>query len=177
MSSSILPWQHAQWRLIDEMRSIQRLPHALLIKGPPGVGKGRFAERLASLLLCHQPENAPCGSCRSCELSVSGAHPDLRVVVPENESATIGVDQIRALISAFAFTPALGSRKMGVITPAENMTTAAANSPPQNSGGTTRRRDVDLDRDHCGVVATNCSESMSKRLIFPPCRHARAAPG
>ena len=128
MSSSILPWQHAQWRLIDEMRSIQRLPHALLIKGPPGVGKGRFAERLASLLLCHQPENAPCGSCRSCELSVSGAHPDLRVVVPENESATIGVDQIRALISAFAFTPALGSRKMGVITPAENMTTAAANS-------------------------------------------------
>lgn len=110
------------------MRSIQRLPHALLLKGPPGVGKGRFAERLASLLLCNELENAPCGSCRGCQLTLSGAHPDLRVVGPENESATIGVAQIRALIGAFTFTAAFGARKVGIVTPAENMTTAAANS-------------------------------------------------
>ncbi len=136
----MLPWHETQWDLMDEMRSAQRFPHALLIKGPKGVGKGLFAKRLEELLLCNEMESAPCGNCRGCALAASGTHPDLSVVVPDNESATIGVGQIRELINSLSFTAALGSCKVGIINPADRMTTAAANSllktleePPGNA--------------------------------------------
>ena len=127
-TARLLPWQTSQWRQIAQTRSSGRLPHALLLKGPRGVGKGFFAERLATLLLCFEDGQEPCGRCRSCNLAGSGSHPDMRTVVAENDSATIGVQQIRDLIHSLTFTAALGRPKVGIINTAERMTTAAANS-------------------------------------------------
>ena len=128
MSAPKLPWHGAQWDRIEDMCSTERLPHAILIKGPKGVGKSLFAERLCTLLLCMETTKAPCGVCRGCTLAGSGTHPDFSLVTPENESATISVTQIRGLIGSLTFTAALGRPKVGIIRPAERMTTAAANS-------------------------------------------------
>lgn len=148
----ILDWQTQLWQhLFGEP---EKLPHAILLAGPEGLGKRRFAEAMAARLLCEQPGtamDAGCGACSSCTWLASGNHPDFRMVQPEEEEGEpgegekeaapkpapatrksaksgIGVDRIRAL-SDFVF---VGSHRDGnrvvIISPAEAMTPAAANS-------------------------------------------------
>jgi DNA polymerase-3 subunit delta' len=74
------------------LAKLDRLPHALLIHGAPGVGKLALAERFAQLLLCekrisafhHEGQGvAPCGSCEGCRWFLAGNHPDARILEPE----------------------------------------------------------------------------------------------
>jgi DNA polymerase III subunit delta' len=59
-----------------------RLPQALLLEGPRGIGKQRLALWLAGGLLCEETGGAPCGECRSCRLVENLSHPDLHWIVP-----------------------------------------------------------------------------------------------
>ena len=64
---------------------LDRLPHALLIHGAPGLGKLELAERFAQLLLCEKrgKSRAPCGACEGCRWFLSDDHPDVRYLEPE----------------------------------------------------------------------------------------------
>jgi DNA polymerase-3 subunit delta' len=131
-------------------QGLERLPHALLLIGPPGVGKRDFAEQLVALLLCEAvtPDMKACGQCVACHWLASGNHPDFRRIAPdgddketeETKSAKSGekakkqgagiirIDQIREL-EDFVF---VGSHRQAnrvvLITEAEAMQAAAANS-------------------------------------------------
>ncbi len=60
-----------------------RLPPVLLLHGPPGVGKQRFAHWIGQLLVCRSPTlEGPCGSCRECGLALRLEHPDLHWYMP-----------------------------------------------------------------------------------------------
>jgi len=60
-----------------------RLPQVLLLHGPPGVGKQRFAHWIGQLLVCLTPSEAgPCGKCRECRLTERVEHPDIHWYVP-----------------------------------------------------------------------------------------------
>jgi len=59
-----------------------KLPPALLLLGPPGVGKQRLGQWLAAGLLCESGPGAPCGSCHSCRLVNSLQHPDVHWFFP-----------------------------------------------------------------------------------------------
>src|SRR6059036_3068089 len=59
-----------------------KLPQALLLAGPRGVGKQRLALWLAQLIHCEAPGQEPCGQCRSCRLVASLQHPDVHWFVP-----------------------------------------------------------------------------------------------
>src|SRR5437899_7840448 len=63
-----------------------RLPQALLLTGPRGVGKQRLALWLAQLIHCEAPgggpRQEPCGECRPCHLVLSLQHPDVHWFVP-----------------------------------------------------------------------------------------------
>jgi DNA polymerase-3 subunit delta' len=63
-----------------------KLPQALLLAGPRGVGKQRLALWLAQLIHCDAPRGSdpqePCGECRPCRLVVSLQHPDVHWFVP-----------------------------------------------------------------------------------------------
>jgi len=55
-----------------------RLPSTLLLHGPPGVGKQRFALWLGQLVLCEENTGGgPCGDCRGCRMVLGLQHPDL----------------------------------------------------------------------------------------------------
>jgi DNA polymerase-3 subunit delta' len=59
------------------------LPGSLLLHGPPGSGKQRFALWLAQLMLCRTPTSeGPCGACRSCLQAVRLEHPDIHWFFP-----------------------------------------------------------------------------------------------
>lgn len=72
------------------MSDLERLPHALLLHGPEGVGKALFAETLAARLLCETAQGAAfaCGECEGCKWFASGNHPDFHLVLPESEGDT-----------------------------------------------------------------------------------------
>ena len=61
-----------------------KLPQALLLVGPRGVGKQRLALWLAQLIHCEAqgPRQEPCGECRPCRLVLSLQHPDVHWFVP-----------------------------------------------------------------------------------------------
>ena len=125
-----LPWQIEQWTRLREAREAGRLPHALLLQGPAGSGKLRFAKALAQSLLCQAPDprGVACGTCRTCRLYLAGSHPDSSELEPEGAGKAIRVDSVRDLGEFLSKSAQLGGRKLVVIAPAEAMNRAAANS-------------------------------------------------
>lgn len=76
------------WRSSD----VGRLPHALLIHGPRGIGKYRSARYLALGLFCQDEARrdlGPCGACGPCKRFLSGSHPDAFAVDPVLEEREI----------------------------------------------------------------------------------------
>lgn len=78
------------------------LPQALLLSGPPGVGKQRFALWLGQLVLCERPSReGPCSKCSSCLTAASLNHPDIHWHFPLKRPRGATRDQLgRALEQA-----------------------------------------------------------------------------
>ena len=76
-------------RLSQSLRS-GRLPQAILLHGPRGVGKQRLGLWLGQLILCEREGREPCGTCSSCRLALSLSHPDLHWFVPLEPSKKAG---------------------------------------------------------------------------------------
>ncbi|WP_205836332.1 DNA polymerase III subunit delta' [Iodobacter violaceini] len=138
---TLYPWQAAPWSQL--MREIDRLPHALLITGEEGIGKRRFAEYLAQLLLCEDSAKTttPCGVCDGCRWYLAGNHPDFRLVSPadtdaeagedakpKRKSQVIGVDDIRDLADFVNLTAHRRGIRVTLVYPAEALNIAAANA-------------------------------------------------
>ncbi len=128
--SELLPWQQTQWQLLQASRAQNRLPHALLLTGPQGLGKEIFARLFAQSLLCESPDNntLPCGECRYCQLYQAGNHPDISLVMPLEGKKAISVDQIRQLGQFVILKSQYSGYKVVIISPAETMNINASNS-------------------------------------------------
>ena len=127
---SIYPWQQKQWQQVQQARQAMRLPHALLLQGPAGIGKDDFARGFAQALLCEHPDphGHACGQCKACHLFISEGHPDYMEIMPEEEGKAIKVDQIRGLIQVLSLSPHFGAYRVVLVSPADSMNVAAANS-------------------------------------------------
>lgn len=131
MSATAFPsWLDAAWRGLVERRNGARLPHALLIAGPAGLGKRALSERLVAALLCQHPDGSgdACGHCRGCTLRAAGSHPDLVNVRIAEDSKQILIEQVRGACERMALTSHFGGLKITTIAPAEAMNVAAANA-------------------------------------------------
>ena len=139
-----LPWhREALERLLVDRT---RIPHALLVHGPSGIGKALFAHALAASVLCEKPKGGlACRDCPSCHWFSQGNHPDYREIVPEAaeeeeegaedaakaekaKSVVIKIDQIRAIADFVALTTHRAGYRVLVLRPAEALQPAAANA-------------------------------------------------
>ena len=123
------PWLDAEREALNQALEDNRLGHAPMFLGSPGVGKRMLAEWLVRRILCLDPSGGePCGACRACTLIDSGAHPDLfRLQLLEDKSEIL-VDQVRDFVASLTLTPSVGSRRIGMIVPADRLNRNAANA-------------------------------------------------
>lgn len=128
--NGLFPWHTAQWQTLTRRLRNNVLPHALLLNGPPGVGKNHFAGLFAQSALCENTpaDGLPCGTCRGCLLNQAGTHPDYKRVNPLEDKKIIGVDQVREIGEYFSLKSHYAGYKVVIISPASAMNTQAANS-------------------------------------------------
>lgn len=121
-----------QWRAAHQEK---RLPHAVLVTGPSGIGKRWLVEAFVRGVQCHAPteQGLPCNECPSCKQYVSHlqlerkSHPDIDWLTIARYS--IGIDDIRdQIIQRLALKANYGRMRLLVIEPAERMTRAASNA-------------------------------------------------
>lgn len=128
-----LPWQEPLWESLNSSIDNGRLPHALLLSGPSGIGKMRLAKALAQHLLCQaEMTKYACGSCKGCQLMAAGNHDDISTLEPEEPGKPIKIDAVRALIDSLAKTAHQGGWKVAIIAPAEAMNKNAFNALLKN---------------------------------------------
>jgi DNA polymerase-3 subunit delta' len=127
--SGILPWQHANWSQLLRQYESGKLPHAILLAGPAGIGKSQLTVALARLLLCSAPTGGlNCGHCSACNLSASGSHGDFRWLAPKEKSKVIKIDQVRAAVDFTTRTASYGKHKVLVLCPADALNINASNA-------------------------------------------------
>lgn len=69
---------------LQKMADSDRIPHALLLEGPEGIGKLSMARAFAQYVHCQnrQPDGNPCGNCPACRQHQSNNNPDLSFAFP-----------------------------------------------------------------------------------------------
>ena len=116
-------------------RAIARgsLPPALLLAGPPGIGKRRTAVAVAETVNCLQPLTTAgfdvdaCGECASCRRIARGVHPDVIAIEP-GETGSIKIEQIRDVIDRAAYRPFEGRRRAVIVDQADAMAAPGQNA-------------------------------------------------
>ena len=127
-------WHAGPWVRLCADAEANRLPHALLLQGPVGVGKRAIAERLVARLMCTDLQDGEaCDQCPGCRLRMAGTHPDLyRVSLSTNREGKfrgeIVVDQIRGTCERLMLASQLGGWRIALVDPADALNPASANA-------------------------------------------------
>ena len=127
---TVFPWHEETWQRVDHARKSGRLPHAILLSGPSGLGKSAFSRRLAYSLVCIElgESGDACGRCSACRQAMAGSHPDLQIVMPEETGKPIRIDAIRGLSAKSVLSAQESGHRVFVIEPADAMNRPAANA-------------------------------------------------
>ena len=106
-------------RTVARLRQVaarERVPAALLLHGPTGLGKRAIADAFATRLVCESPlDGDACGTCAQCTRAARGVHPDLRIVERDEERRDIRVEQIRELLRWLTLQPLMANRKVAIV--------------------------------------------------------------
>jgi len=94
-------------------RDRNRLPHAVLMIGPPGLGRELAAVEAAVLLTCEGHGALWAGG--GCADRVrDGVHPDVQAVLPTGAKQIIKIDQVREVVKSAAGRPYEGERRVWI---------------------------------------------------------------
>ena len=111
--------------ILTSLLSADRIPHALIFSGPPGVGKRTTAIRFAQALVCREALPRPCFECDACRRVERDTFPDvISIEIPE-EKKNIPIGLIREVEEIIAFRPFSGDVRVIIIDPADMMSTSS----------------------------------------------------
>jgi DNA polymerase-3 subunit delta' len=166
----IVTWQRVRGHdaLVEGFRRVvrrDRLAHAYLFTGPPGVGKRLFAVELAKALLCEGGGETfdGCDRCPACIQVDAGTHPDFLAATRPAEALEFPIELMRGVCATFSLKPARGRGKVVVIDDADDLNEESANcflktleEPPPRSVliliGSSSERQLPTIVSRCQVV-------------------------
>jgi DNA polymerase-3 subunit delta' len=116
--------------LLAENVALGHERHAYLFTGPSGIGRRTLALRFAQSLNCQTPSvpGQPCRTCSNCMRIEQMHHPDLIVVMAENEGETLKIDQVRELQHTLSLAPYEARYRIAMILRFEEANSSAANA-------------------------------------------------
>jgi len=103
-----------------------RVPHAYLFFGMPGIGKRTTAEIFARALNCEKGIADACDECPSCRKMEHGNHPDVFFIRADGQF--IRIKDIRNIQEQTRFRPFAGGRRIFILIDADKMNAEAANA-------------------------------------------------
>ncbi len=109
--------------MLKEAVASERVTHAWLFTGPPGIGKLHTARVFAAALNC--PSGGD-GTCDTCRRILRGVHPDVHVIVPEGDNLL--VEDVRAVREEASRTHHEAPMAVFILDEADRLTEAAANA-------------------------------------------------
>ncbi len=112
---------------VENFISEKRIPHAIIIEGDTGTGKHTLANFLSKAAVCTNSDN-PCDLCNNCRLVISGNHPDIKIIAPEDKKKNIAVSQIRELREEAYIKPHSAEKRVYIIDCAETMNPQSQNA-------------------------------------------------
>jgi DNA polymerase III subunit delta' len=121
--------------VLREVVAGERVTHAWLFTGPPGIGKLHTARVFAAALNC--PAGGD-GTCDSCRRILRGVHPDVHLIVPEGDNLL--VEDVRAVREEASRTHYEAPTAVFILDEADRLTEAAANAPGGVRAGRPQRR-------------------------------------
>jgi DNA polymerase-3 subunit gamma/tau len=118
-----------QTHIVTSLRNaigVGRLPHALLLCGPRGVGKTTLARIIARGLNCVEgPTERPCGECDPCKEIAAGTSLDVQEI---DAASNTGVDSVREIRESVRYAAAPGRHRIFIIDEVHMLSTAAFNA-------------------------------------------------
>ncbi len=110
------------------MSKNKKIPHAIILEGKRGIGKGTFAEIIAKLILCSYQDKTPCEKCLNCQKINKKVHPD--VIYPEISGTleTYNIDTVRKIREDAFILPNESDYKIYILKNADNMNRSAQNA-------------------------------------------------
>lgn len=90
MKFSDITGHTATIKSLRELVDCDRIPHAILIAGPEGIGKMRLARALTSYVYCQNrtPEGDSCGMCPACLQNAHHNNPDVHYIYPRTGASS-----------------------------------------------------------------------------------------
>ena len=108
-------------RRLRRAASHERVAAAYCISGPVGIGKRALTDAFAMELLCADSTGAACGACAQCIRVTAGTHPDLRLLVRDEDRRDMRTEQVRELTRWLTLRPLMAARKVAIIDGADTL--------------------------------------------------------
>ncbi|HOW56900.1 MAG TPA: DNA polymerase III subunit delta', partial [Smithellaceae bacterium] len=128
MSYSDIYGHEKQIEILKRAQIQERVGHAYLFNGAPGIGKRTLALEFARALNCtaFDEQNDACGRCLSCRKIEHHNHPDIAQIAADGQF--IRINAVREIQEQMRFRPLEATRRVFIIDDADRMNEQAANA-------------------------------------------------